>query len=368
MPSYGRALRIWGGSRLATIVLTFGGAVAMDGKALGLDGFFGRWQKWDADLFLNIARFGYFSDAFHSDNSWVFFPGTPLLVRAVHVVTGHWMLAALVVSAVAGGIGCLALWRLAAEEGGPAAGDAAVLALVTMPYAVFLFAGYSEPVFLAFAATAWLAARHGRWRNAGLLATGAALARVTAVPLVAGLGVLYLTRNRTGGGRRLDRDVLWLALPVLAIGGYLGYLRARTGRWDAYTHALEEGWGRRTVSPLAALRTTWAQASNDHQAANYLWSWRAEIAALAIGVVLVVVLLRLGRWGEATYVGSNAAMLSVSSFYASNARGLLVWFPLYVLLGGAFARRPGLLQAYLWVCAPLAGILTVAFTRGAWVG
>ena len=46
-----------------------------------------------------------------------------------------------------------------------------------------------------------------------------------------------------------------------------------------------------------------AQANNGRQAGQYAWSWRAEMLAVLGGGVIAVVLLCLGRFGEATFVG-----------------------------------------------------------------
>jgi hypothetical protein len=45
---------------------------------------------------------------------------------------------------------------------------------------------------------------------------------------------------------------------------------------------------------------------------------------LRLGVDLTVVLLVLRRWPGATYAGLNSALLSVSSFYGSAVRAVLV--------------------------------------------
>ncbi|MFD2356882.1 mannosyltransferase family protein [Nonomuraea ferruginea] len=96
----------------------------------------------------------------------------------MHLVVPDWSAAGLIVSLVAGAVAMVALARLAEHEG--AQGWMAVLGLVLFPAAVFLSAGYSESLFLAFAIPAWLAARQGRWPAAAALA--ARLPRAYASP------------------------------------------------------------------------------------------------------------------------------------------------------------------------------------------
>lgn len=364
------ALPLWFGTRIAVVLLTIGAAWLLPAGDRGdRPRFLDQWQHWDVDLFRKVAEFGYFSPRYN-DRAEAFFPGQPMAMRLVHLVLPDWIGAGLVVAAVAGAVACVALYQLAAQDAGAEAGRRAVLYLVFFPYAVFLFAGYSEALFLAFATTAWLAARRGSWWLAGLLGAGASLTRVTGIALGAALAVEYLTRRWSQGGWRAvrSRDACALALPALPVIGYFGYLRAHTGHWDAYARALQEGWGRRTVSPLTALHNTWDLAQNSAQSRAFLWSWRAELLAMALGVVVTIVLLLSRRWGEATFVGLNVALLSTSVYYASCVRALLIWFPAFLLLSRLSLRIRWLHPAVLTVCAPLSALMVLAFLQGTWLG
>lgn len=357
------ALALWLGSRVAVTVAAVMGAWTVQSH-LGRDvpGFLALWDRWDVQLFWKVARFGYLSPAY-SDRTEVDLPGMPWALRVVHVVVPNWVAAGLVVSALAMAAACVLLWRLAADEGGDEGGRRAVLLLVLAPYAVFLYAGYSEALFLACTLGAWVAGTRDRWALAGLLGAGAAATRITGIPFAVALAVLYLTRRRG----RLDRNAPWLVLPALPVVGYVAYLHARTGHWDAYTRAQKAGWGRSIASPVTGWVTTWHQALNGGQSAAFQWFWRAELAAVVLGVALTVVLLWQRRWAEATYVGLTTLQMSATSFYASGVRVALVWFPLYLLLARLAARRSWVVPAYAWVGAPLMVGFVIAFTQGAWV-
>ncbi len=360
------ALPLWLGSRLAVVLLSLGAGWLLPPGDRGVrPGFLDQWHHWDTDLFRKVAEFGYFSPHY-TDRAEAFFPGQPLAMRLVHLVVPSWIAAGMVVALVAGAVASMALFRLGAEDGGPEVGRRAVLYLVLFPYAVFLFAGYSEALFLAFATTAWLAARRDRWWLAGLLGAGAATTRITGVALAAGLGVEFLTRHGRRGLR--SREVLALALPAVPIAVYFAYLHGRTGHWDAYARALKEGWGRDTVSPWTGLHNTWRLATDSAQSRAFLWSWRAELLAMLVGVVVTVVLLLARRWGEATFVGVNVAVLSTSAYYASGVRALLVWFPAFLLLARLTVRVRWLHPVVLTVFAPLSALTVLAFTEGTWLG
>jgi hypothetical protein len=358
-------LATWVASRVAVAVLALGGAWLLDGvRAAEVEHFLPRWDRWDVELFRKIAQFGYTGYPEHYPDQGVeaFFPGAPLVLRVVHAVVPDWTAAGLLVSLVAGAAASVALGRLAALDGAPPSRP--VLYLVLSPYAVFLFAGYSEALFLAAALWRWLQARSGRWVAASLLVAAASTVRVSRLFLACGLVVHYSVVHRG----RPRADAVALLAPFLAVGAYFAYLGALTGDPWRWLSAQEQGWGRRRTLPWDALATTLDAARNGAQPAEYAWSFAAEIVAVAVGVGLTVVLLIRRRWGEATYVGLSVAALATSSFYLSVGRATLLWWPLFVLLALASARRRWLHAAYLALSTPVMALLVLTFTSGGWVG
>ena len=239
-----------------------------------------------------------------------------------------------------------------------------MLYLTLSPYAVFLAAGYSEALFLGFALWSWLFAKQRRWIAAGVLGGAAALVRVTGVFLGAALLTQWLLDR---SGRRL-RDLLPLALPFVATGGYVVYLHHLTGDWLAWPHAQADGWQRRLTTPWHAFSTTWDSATGGGIGTAYIWSFRAEIVAVLVGVLLSVTLIVLRRWAELVYVGGQVVVLATSSFYLSVARATLLWWPLWLLLARFAADRRWAHAAYLSVAPPLMAVAVVAFVQGHWVG
>jgi hypothetical protein len=353
------ALAVWLWWRAGVAVVALAGGLALAGEARDAPGPVAQWARWDADLLRKIAQFGYdgYPQAYPDRGVEAFFPGFPLLLRAMHVVVPDWTAAGLLISLVAGAVACAALARL----GG---GTRPVLLLLASPSAVFLAAGYTEALWLALAVPAWLAARSGRWPLAAALAAGTCAVRVNGVFLLAGLVVLCLVQPRS----RRWRDLPWLGLPLLVLLAYGAYLRVTTGDWLRWLHAQEEGWGRRLTPPWEALSATLdlATASGGPGAFSYV-AW-LEIAAVLAGVVVTGVLLARRAWPEAVYVGLTVASLATSTFYLSVARSTLLWFPAWLLLAEAAARRPAVQRGYLAVSAPLMVLGVLLFTTGRWAG
>jgi hypothetical protein len=323
------------------------------------------WYHWDVALYIKVAQYGYggYPDHYPDQGIAAFFPGLPLTLRLVHVLVGNWVWCGLIVSAIAGAVAVTALARITELEAPRGAGTWAVLALVLSPYAVFLAAGYSEALFLAFALPAWLAARRRSWLAAGLLAAAASTVRVTGLFLAVALIVEYLTAHR-----RLRADVAWLLLPAIPLGLFVVHLHHVLGDWRAWSHAEERMWGRTFTAPWDALQTTWDAATASGVQSDYAWQFRADIAAIGLGLVLTIVLLAWSRWAEATYVGLQVVALGTSSFYLSVGRATLLWFPLWVLLGKLAVKHKSLFAVYVIVATPLMFAQTVGFVTGDWVG
>jgi hypothetical protein len=354
------SLPIWLASRLVVGVMSFAASHVL-GAAAGRDvpNFIRIWDRWDVGLFTKVARYGYLSPKY-PERTEVDFPGLPLILRALHVIIPNWVAAGLVVSLIAGAAASAALWSLAAGElpADPFAGTRAVLAVVVFPYAVFLFAGYSEGVFFAGATCAWLAARQRRWPLAALCACLATSSRILGIAFAVALVVQYLAIER-----RVRLNAAWLAVPLLPIIGFLTYLRVRTGHWDAYTRAMHDYWHRSTDWPWKGFTTTWHAALDGGQNSAFLVFWWAEIGAVLVGVLLTLALLRERRWGEATFVGLTTLIMASSSYWASGVRAILVAFPLYLWL----SRHLRTSYVYALLSAPVMAVFVIAFTQGSWV-
>ncbi|WP_225878675.1 mannosyltransferase family protein [Spongiactinospora rosea] len=377
--SFYQGLTLWIGSRLGIVLLAvMAGGMLFAGETKPL---LERWRAWDAHLLIVIAEYGYDGEPGKPNDAGLpaFFPGMPLMLRLVHLVMSDWTLAGILISLVAGGVAAVALVRLGDHEGAEGTGWRALLMLLLCPTAVFLFAGYSEALFLGFGIPAWLAARRGNWPAAGLLGAGASCVRITGLFLALALIVEYFTGpwRATRGGSAFRESIAWLLAPFVPLALYSAYQYGRTGDWLAWNHAQEAGWGRSLVMPWESWITTWGSAAGDGQ---FAWAFRMEIAGAVIGVLFTLWLLIGRRWSELTYVGLQVGALVCSAYYLSIPRSALLWWPLWLALGRAATPRkdpgdgwaeplrPGLLAFYALVAGPLMVLNTITFLKGGWAG
>lgn len=361
-----RALAVWA----AALVVTW--TVLLVVASLGGDGFSpgawaDRWGRWDFIHFDDIARFGYLPEPGTARTEaplTAFFPAFPSLLAIGHLVGIPGTPTGLAVSMIAGAVATVFVARLG-EDRRAGAGTAVAAVFAFSPTSIFLFAPYTEALFLGFAIPSWYFATKGRWWLAAVLAAGACLTRISGVFLVIALFVLWCTqyfgrRDRTGRGAL---QVLWLGVPTLAVLAWMTTLYAMTGRPLEYLHA-QEYWGRSFTDPISAVVTTWTA----YAPTTDLWMRSAEIVAFLIGLATTVILLLRRRFGEGTWVGLNVATLGTSTYLYSVPRSGLLWWPLWVAIGTWLSSRRWLLAAYLLASATLMAAWDATFFVGAWAG
>jgi hypothetical protein len=239
---FGTRLLIWSATILAYLVfeaqfaqpLHTGGAEDVVNHDVGwaVD----LWGRWDSGWFLGIAQHGYANPG----QSSAFFPLYPTLVRGLGwFLLGHHLLAGVLISLVASAVAFVLLWQLVLEIQGEDTAKRSVFYLAIFPTTLFLFAVYSESLYLLLTVAAFLIAVRGRWGWAGVVTGLAALTRVSGVVLLPALAVLaWRSADRKSALLRLG-----LSLPVMALWPlYLGLVH---GRPFAFLTAQRTGWDRR---------------------------------------------------------------------------------------------------------------------------
>lgn len=280
-------------------------------------------NNWDAVHFGNLASGGY--EAEHGGLLMAFFPGFPVVLRAGLYAGLPTPVTGVIVSVVCSAIAAAAMIRL----GGPWAAVAWLFA----PTAVFTAAPYTESMFCAAAFWAWERARSDRWLSAALLAAVACSVRVSGLFLVGALFVMIITTRRLDLATRARRTAL-LLVPAAVIGAYVLYLHHLTGSWNAWYTAQSTGWVRGFTPPwrsfLHTIPAITPGAFPDHP--GWAWVFRGEVVSMALGLVVTAWCLARRMWAEAAYVGVQVLAFSLSYWFFSVNRALLLWFPLWIMI------------------------------------
>ncbi len=359
------ATKIVLGTRAALIVVALTAAWMLADTQGPLDhGIIGLFDRWDGPLFGRVAEFGY-TDPRTDPHATAFFPLFPLLLRALHATGLSYAAAGMLITTAGSVIAGAFLYRLAEEEIGEGSGRRAVLYMMLFPTAVFLVAPYSEALFLAGAVAAFYYARRNRWLMVAVPGAVAVASRAAGLFLLLGLAFEFVRQSDWSRKKVLaaGAGLGTAALPVIAYCAYLWNVKG-----DPFYFFVDqrEGWHRELAGPLSSLTKTWGLAFGDGGPTNWIFSWRIELVAAALGIAFTVWALKRREWGYAAYMGATMAAIMTSTWYFSVPRLLLSLFPIYLLLAGWTVRKESRHEYLLATTAVLAAVGVVVFTSGAW--
>ncbi|MFM8998606.1 MAG: mannosyltransferase family protein, partial [Actinomycetota bacterium] len=237
------------------------------------------WERFDALWFLRIADAGYRA----ADGSAAFFPGFPLAVRAVAWVLGGRPLAAGLLVANLAFLGALvALHALTSAERGGGTARATVVLLCWFPTSLFFLMPYSESLFLAAVAVAFLAWRRERWWLACAAALVAALTRNVGILLVPAFLAEAAAALRRGGPRAALRPLGVAASAAVGFGAYLLWWR---GRGDLLApFSAQANWQRELTAPWTTIADAVGVAVSRFGTANGGY-WMFDLVVFVVVVV-----------------------------------------------------------------------------------
>ncbi|MFB9366098.1 glycosyltransferase 87 family protein [Kitasatospora sp. NPDC001664] len=295
---------------------------------------------WDAYWYQDLAQHGYAGSVplpgpHGAYEAYAFFPLYPALIRLTDLLTPFSVeLAALLVAWAASLVAAWGIFAVGAHLHGRRTGVLAAVLWGVLPLAVVESAAYSEPLFTAFAAWAVYAAVRRRWVPAGALTVLAGLTRPTGLALAAAVScaALWELLARRGGWRA----ALGAVLAPLGFFGFLGWVGAVKGSWDAYFR-VQDAWeshfdfGRSTFESLRSMLTSSGQV------------WLAEVVVagvLAASVVLFAV--SVAQRQPPVLLLYSAALLVLAlgdaAYFNSRARFLIPAFGLLLPAAAGLAR------------------------------
>jgi hypothetical protein len=288
-------------------------------------------SNWDVNHFTNLAQGGYLADPLRLEIA--FFPALPVILRAGLELGVPIAITGVVLSMLCSGVAAVALIRL----GGPWA----AIAWLFAPTAVFTTLPYTEALFCAAAFWAWERARSDRWLAAALIAAVACTVRVSGLFLVVALVVMIMTSRDLDWLAR-GRRLALLSIPAAVLAGFVIFLYWLTGSWTAWYSAQSTGWVRSMTWPWQSFLHT-VDAMKPGAFPDQPWVtavFRAEMVAMALGILATVWCLTRRMWAEATWVGIQVLAFSVSYWFFSVNRATLLWFPLWMMFAAWGTWRP----------------------------
>jgi hypothetical protein len=267
-------------------------------------------------------------------------------------------------------IGVVGLTRLVRSDFDGEIADRTVLYLTVFPAAFFLFAPFTEALFLASAVWALVAAGKGRWVVAGLAAMLATLTRLHGVLLVLPLaweaGRAYRERHRDAGWRPNRSDMAPFAaaaVPLAIVAAWYAYTAGVVGQSFVDAQAF---WGGANIGwPWELTAQTLDRVTNEGDAVTLL-----NAATFVIFLALGIVGIRHLPVTYSLYVLPSIALiiLRAPTFpFMSAMRYAVVLFPCFVVLA-LLGRSSRFHTAWLTGSMILLGYLTTLYVQGQLIG
>lgn len=332
---------------------------------------------FDGVWYTRIAEDGYGFSVLGA-SAWAFFPGYPLLIRALTAVSGFPFGLSAYLIAVVAGTTAVVLFRRWATVVRPADAGYATWALVLYPYAMFLFGPmYSDGIALCLTVAAFTAAEKDHFWRAGLLAGAATFCRPVALAVVVGLA--WRVHERSGACSRRVRVARTLAAGALASigqGAFMAMSWVSVRDPLAFLHAQDHPTWQGSGGPMSRLTKSGYRAIVTSMDPGN-WSTTKVAMAQTMGLLMVVIfavcITRLGHLLSTAYIGySGLSLLPIlvgSTTFTSSGRYLLGVFPVFLVLGMYAQRMPrGLAPVVTILLVVLQITLAVAFSRGLLVG
>jgi hypothetical protein len=317
------------------------------------------WQRFDANWYGAIASFGY---GHHPDDTH-FPPLYPMLIKTFLPITGHPLIAGLILSHGFALLMLVELHKFVSERFGEAVAARSLIYLMVFPSTLFFYSAYTESLFILLVLLFMNSLRDGRLHFAGLWAFCAILTRLQGVVLFLPLGYfLYRGRRMLSPGG----IILALSLPALAAFYYL-YLRWIAGG-SSIIPLSEANWHARLVFP-------W---ENYWYAVKVLMSGRAttmDLLNLFLAVLLFVLIISGWRRFDVTLNIYSIATLAIVNAHLvdtqplnSMSRFASTIFPVFILLAFYGMKNPMVNRLILYGGLALSLYLSAQFWLWGWVG
>jgi hypothetical protein len=321
-------------------------------------GWLGIWNRWDAPHLLEIARFGYGPPA--DPARIVLFPLYPFLIRVVGLVMPL-LDAAMLISLVATVAAALGLQRLVRFDGPEPLARWSVAAMLVFPTAYAFVAPYTEALFLALAVWAFVAVRRDNMAAAGVLGALAAATRIQGLFLLPALALEYLMVRR-----RLDLDILWIALAGSGLGVYLALNQATFGDSLYFVSIQESTFVVHNQLPWLTLEQLWSGLTTGAPGESWVTLYLAPLASMALLAIVTAwaLLSKHSRPSYALYTAISLVAFASLSWPISVPRYVLGVFPVFIALGSLYRSAVG--QAAAMGSIMLMGMFATLFVMGHW--
>lgn len=347
------------------LIIIYGGQsyqVTLDKPVSSLYGWFEIWAKWDANRYLDIAKYGYKAVGEGSENI-AFFPLYPFLTGIAGFFAGDTLIGAFIVSAIASVALGLLFRRLVNLDYAEDVARSSVLFLFIFPTSYFLHIPYTESLFLALSIGCFYAVRKQYWQIAGLLGYFACISRINGLILLPVIFIeLLLLYKET---KKIDWQWLWL---LLIPTGFLSYLLLNYqifGDPFAFTKFQKNFWFKELTFPWVGIKGKWRTFMYDTPSSSQMVGYQ-ELFFVGLGFACTVWGWFKLRASYSIWMTFNWLLFVSTSFILSVPRYTITMFPIFILFAEFSSKRFWVnLLITLWSILFL-GLFISQFVTGKW--
>jgi hypothetical protein len=334
--------------------------VLQDQRVAGFRGWLEIWNRWDAVNYQKLAEFGY-SASGENQPLLVFYPLFPWTVRLFTLFTRDYLLSAFIISTLASLVVAIVLLRLVELDYSRALAQRAVWFLFIFPTSYFLHIGYTESLFLMLALSCIYSARKQRWFLAAVF--GALTCMTRANGLVLGPVLVMEAAYQYRTTRRWQWHWLYIPLVALGFGGYLLLNKHVTGDAFAFTHLMQQFFGKSLSSPITGIDNALGSLSRAPSEAQMIGM--QEVLFITLGLICTIVSWIKLRPAYSVWMTGNWLLFVSVSFVLSVPRYTLTMFPIYILFSLLATRRLWFAVITVWSILYL-GFFASMFAWGHW--
>jgi hypothetical protein len=337
------------------------------------------WLRWDTGHFLAISFFGY-----QGTSDVAFFPLWPLVQHIGGLLLGGYFplsfyIVGLLLANLFFYLALVCFYDLLIKDFDAALARRALFCLAFSPYALFFFAGYSEPLFLLLCCAFFLLLHRGKALDmwlAAIVGFLAVLTRSSGIALV--VPFLVISFQRFWLTEKNLHQNLWYKLKMLApvllipagVLAYMSYLYLLTGNPLIFGTQEKTVWDRQLTPPWITLLMA-VQAIFQSPSPLYLLLNIVDL------VVVGLSLLTLGfGWKHLSWHYRLFALTLVTFILSfpvhtveplmSQSRYMLSIFPIFIILA-IWSKRNTIYRTYMVLAPSFLVINIVLFIANIWV-
>lgn len=321
------------------------------------------WYRWDTMWYLDIVENGYYYDE-EILSSVSFFPVYPLLIKVVNLVTPNPLIAAMLISITCFLLSLIMLYRLTLlETNSHEISLRATFMLAFFPTAIFLFAPYTESLFLLLSLIVAYETRSKRYWSAGIVGAIASAVRIPGILLGVFVFVEWLQAWREK--KATWRDFIPIMIMPIGLALFLGYLTIQFGNPLAFVASTTKSTTDLGAGPLSALVREVGKFLEGRE--NYILNVPMGIFALILGFSMVYPIAKNLRLSYAVYVALSLLLPFWGGPIIAIMRFTVVLFPIFMMLA-IWGRHKWVNLLYTALSLSMFSIYILLYIRGFFLG